>query len=76
MKGKVRDMNKIHARIQTDKAFDVLFNPQDHDLIYDAMMEVTDNDHEISCDAASWCEIATVGELYDFREGTITIVEI
>lgn len=27
------------------------------------MMELTDNDHEISADAASWCELESRGEL-------------
>lgn len=50
--------------------------PSDHYGIYDLMMELTGQDHEISCDAASWCELATVGEIYEFREGEIEIVEI
>lgn len=40
------------------------------------MMELKGNDHEISDDAASWCELATVGEIYEFREGKIEIQEI
>lgn len=48
----------------------------DHYNIYDKMMELTDGDHEISSDAASWCELATVGEIYEFREGEIEIMEI
>lgn len=40
------------------------------------MMLLTDNDHEISTDAASWCELASVGEIYEFREGEIEIMEI
>ena len=47
----------------------------DHYGIYDKMMELTDSDHEISCDGASWCELATVGEIYEFREGEIEIVD-
>ena len=52
------------------------YRPSDHDAIYERMMELTGNDHEISADAASWCELATVGEIYEFREGEIEIVEI
>lgn len=47
----------------------------DHDWIYERMMEITGNDHEISADAASWCELASVGERYTFREGWIDIKE-
>lgn len=50
--------------------------PNDHYGIYDLMMELTGNDHEISADAASWCELATVGEIYEFREGEIEIMEV
>lgn len=45
----------------------------DFDGIYELMMYITDNDHEISSDAASWCELASAGEIYDFREGTLEI---
>ena len=50
------------------------FKANAHDSIYDKMMVATDGDHEISCDAASWCELAVVGEKYEFREGIIEIV--
>lgn len=39
-------------------------------------MEITDNDHEISASGASWCELACIGEIYEFREGEIEIQEI
>jgi hypothetical protein len=39
------------------------------------MMDITGNDHEISCDTASWCELASVGEVYTFREGYVEIIE-
>ena len=43
--------------------------------IYDKMMLITGNDHEISQDVASWCELASEGETYTFREGQINIIE-
>lgn len=52
------------------------YKPQDYDSIYDRMMKLTDGDHEISADAASWCELATVGEIYEFREGEIEIMDV
>ena len=52
------------------------YKPDDHYSIYDKMMELTGNDHEISCGAASWCELASVGEIYEFREGEIEIMDI
>jgi hypothetical protein len=55
---------------------DWLYKPNNHYGIYDKMMELTGDDHEISSGAASWCELATVGEIYEFREGEIEIVEI
>ena len=55
---------------------DWCFKPNSHDKIYDKMMELTGGDHEISADAASWCELATEGEIYEFREGEIEIMDI
>ena len=55
---------------------DWYYKPNNHYGIYDKMMEITNNDHEISSDAASWCELATVGEIYEFREGEIEIMDI
>ena len=52
------------------------YKPNNHYAIYDKMMEITNGDHEISSEAASWCELATVGEIYEFREGEIEIVYI
>ena len=34
------------------------YKPNAHEKIYEKMMELTDNDHEISDEAASWCELA------------------
>ena len=51
------------------------YKPGEHYDIYNKMMELTNNDHEISSDAASWCELATIGEIYEFREGEIEIME-
>ncbi len=45
----------------------------EHDKIYGLMMKITGNDHGISSDAASWCELASIGEIYEFREGTLEI---
>lgn len=48
---------------------------KDYYQIYDHMMAITGNDHEESANAASWCELAAVGEEYSFREGYLTIEE-
>ena len=48
----------------------------DYYSIYDKMMKLTNNNHELSSDAASWCELATVGEIYEFENGEIEIQEI
>ena len=48
----------------------------DFDTIYNTMYEVTDCDHEIAADAAAWCELASVGETYEFREGYIKLREV
>ena len=48
---------------------------RDFDTIYEIMMQITGNDHEGASNAASWCELASIGETYEFREGFIEIVE-
>ena len=55
---------------------DWCYKPNDHYGIYYKMMELTGNDHEISSAGASWCELATVGEIYEFREGEIEIMDV
>ena len=74
-------MNGLYAivkRYETPEVefADWVYRPDDHDSIYDRMMGLTGNDHEISADAASWCEIAVTGEIYEFREGEIEILDI
>jgi len=50
-----------------------IYKTNEYDKIYNKMMQITGNDHEISEDAASWCELACNGEIYEFREGEIEI---
>lgn len=68
-------MLKVYVRITENKGASRYFRPYEHSSIYDMMMDITGNDHEISCDIASWCELAGVGETYTFREGYVEIVE-
>lgn len=55
---------------------DCEYKPNAHEKIYEKMMELTDNDHEISDEAASWCELAAEGEIYEFAEGEVEITDI
>ena len=59
-----------------DGFMDWHFRQNNHEAIYNKMMSLTDGDHEISSDAASWCELACEGDCYDFREGEIEIEDI
>lgn len=68
-------MLKVYAKIVENEGASHYFRPYEHSSIYDMMMDITGNDHEISCDIASWCELANVGEVYTFREGYVEIVE-
>ena len=61
---------------ETTEFEDWIYHCNNHDGIYSQMMIITDGDHEISANAASWCELATIGEIYEFREGEIEIMEI
>ena len=51
------------------------YKASNHDSIYDKMMELTDGDHMESANAASWCELASEGEIYEFDGGEIEIVD-
>ena len=53
----------------------MLCKPTDFNMIYNKIMRMTEGNHEIASDAASWCELATIGEIYEFREGRIEIKE-
>lgn len=73
-------MSKIKAEIipNNNKTGHLMLicDANDYDMIYNKIMRITDGDHEIASDAASWCELATIGEIYEFREGTIEIKKI
>jgi len=74
-------MSKIRAEIIPNKENNklghimMICGANDYDIIYNKIMRMTDGDHEIASDAASWCELATIGEIYEFREGRIEIKE-
>ena len=55
--------------------FDLTCSVDSKDLIYNKIMRITGGDHEVAADAESWCELASIGEIYEFREGQIEIVE-
>ena len=44
--------------------------------IYEKIMELTNGNRELSSDAASWCELATVGNIYETDNWEIEIQEI
>lgn len=70
-------MSKIVANITKHDTFLTHYIPvREYDQIYEHMMWLTGNDHEISADAACWCEDAPIGDEYSFREGYITIEEV
>lgn len=65
----------IYALIQDGYGNEFQYRCTDHEAIYNRIMNMSENDHEVASDIASWCEIATVGERYVFREGTVDICE-
>lgn len=46
----------------------------DYSNVYDKIMFITDN-HEEAANAASWCELAEIGETYQSETFTIEIIE-
>ena len=47
----------------------------DHEF-YQKMMELTDNDHEISEEAKAWRKSASEDDVYCFREGEIEMIRL
>lgn len=45
-----------------------------HDLVYDRIMFLTE-DHGTAEAAEAWCELASVGEVYEHDQFTIEIIE-
>jgi hypothetical protein len=41
----------------------------DFTKVYDLVYQITNN-HDVSADASSWCELASVGEKYEFDNFT------
>lgn len=68
----------VVKRYETDDAdfADWHYKTSEYDKIYEKMMCLTGNDHEVSASAASWCEVAYAGETYEFDEGEIEMQEI
>lgn len=52
------------------------YKPGDYYSIYNKIMELTNGNHELSSDGASWCKLATVGEIYEADNWEIEIQEI
>ena len=67
-------MSRVVANITKHDTFVSHYIPvKEYYQIYEHMMWITDNDHEVSAEAADWCEMAAIGEEFSFREGYITI---
>lgn len=65
----------VHGEIVTEFE-DWIYKPNDHYAIYYKIMELTNDNHELASDAASWCELASVGEIYETYDWEIEIQEI
>lgn len=68
-------MNAVIKQYPLNTKPNIIIDQLEMFRIYERMMDITDGDQEISQDAASWCEFATLGERYEFREGEIEITD-
>ena len=68
-------MNKIYYAI-TPKFSNVTryANENDFNSVYDKVMLITE-DHDTAADASGWCELASVGEIYEHELFTIEIID-
>ena len=59
-----------------------VYGVRDHDSIYGTICKLLgdtvneDEAHELSADAASWCEIASVNETYEVLDGFLKVVVV
>ena len=60
----------------TTEFADWYYKPNDHYGIYDKLMELTNENHELSSNGASWCELAAIGETYEADNWEIEIQEL
>ena len=70
-------MGRILAEItpNSKEHFMMLCKPTDFDMIYNKVMRLTGENHSLAEDVANWCELATIGEIYEFSDGKIEIKE-
>ena len=74
-------MSKIKAEIIPNKNNNklghlmMICGVDDYDMIFNKIMRMNNGDKIAAGNAAAWCESATVGEIYEFPEGTIEIKE-
>lgn len=55
---------------------DWFFRPNDFNAIYKKILMLSNGSEETAIDAADWCALASVGDIYDTDNGEIEIVEI
>ena len=71
-------MSDLRVRITVDdKAIkqghmDLICDVTHYDMIYGKIERITGN-HDLAEDVASWCELASPGEIYDFNYGKAEI---
>ena len=64
-------MKAVITRVENGKIKIKKVNPYCFYDVYDAIMDITGNDVEISQDVAAWCSTAKVNTVYQLREGTV-----
>ncbi len=47
----------------------------DFNSVYDRIMFITDDNHDVAANAQGWCELAAVGEIYEDDNFTIKIID-
>lgn len=69
-------MSEVAVISKADSVARWYIDKYDIKRIYNKMLQLTDNDMEISDEAACWCGDAPLGAHYTFREGWIDIQEV
>ena len=74
-------MQMIYAVIKRYEQGEIEFmdwycKPNNQLEIYEKIMEITNGNHALAANISSWAELATEGEIYEFEEGEVEILDI
>ena len=59
-----------------EKFADWHYKPSDREAIYEKILKLLGNNIPLAINISSWAELATEGEIYEFENGEVEILDI